>query len=689
MMFWASGCRRVGGERGCRCALAFLAFWIALGWPSNLFAWQVAASQPADGPSAAQSKQYDDMAMDDADIGLLELEVPVVVTATRHEEPVAHLPYPISVITQEDIRRSGARSVSDALRLAPGVDVADLNYGTPAVGVRGFHGFLNDTLLVLVDGRQIFDSYFGGTTWGGWPFQLDDIERIEIIRGPGGVTWGANAVNGVINIITRDPRDQQGLSLTAGGGSRGTHKEHAGYGFTDGKLRMRVSGEFEGSDGFLRGGDFGKGVDDQYRQGRMSIHGVYDAGPDDSVTFSLGHGSMLGENDVPLMFGLQDHFYARAQASYALGKWRHKVAEDNALDLTFYVNDYWNVNGVRSVDVRYQQIALQLAHTLKPAENHTLTWGVDTRTDLADASNADPYFLSEDFVASAIIGTYVQDVWRFAPKWSLSLGGRVDYDFYGGFQPSGRAALGYDVTKDGLLYTSVSRAFQMPPAANRFLKLPIANNLGAIVAETGMKPETLTAYEIGYRQRFGKRLETNVNLFWHDSNDVTAGEFGPGGPALFQIYTTNRGSGALYGVELEARYALTEKLTLLGNFTFQEFDWQSKRPFFDTTYISPPRFKFMTGARYDLTDDVHLNGHLYFVDDVEAPNIRIPIFAHHIPDYVRLDLNAEFDFWKDRASLMVGVRNLTDSHHPEGASPSVTDAEIPRMVFAQVRIKFD
>ncbi|MFQ5495756.1 MAG: TonB-dependent receptor plug domain-containing protein, partial [Phycisphaerae bacterium] len=143
-----------------------------------------------------------------AGLSLEELmEVQVVVTASRREQKLGSVPYAMSVITADDIRRSGARSIPDALRLVPGVDVADLSFGNAAVSSRGFHGFIANLTLVLVDGRQIYDSVFGGTLWGAWPFQLEDIERIEVIRGPGGVTWGANAVNGVINIITKDPAD--------------------------------------------------------------------------------------------------------------------------------------------------------------------------------------------------------------------------------------------------------------------------------------------------------------------------------------------------------------------------------------------------------------------------------------------------------------------------------------------------
>jgi len=137
------------------------------------------------------------------DIDLLDLEVATVVTASRRKQKITTVPHAMSVITAEDIRRSGARSIPDALRLVPGVDVADLTYGNAAVSPRGFHGLVARNLLVLVDGRQLFDSLFGGTLWGSWPFQLEDIERIEVIRGPAGVTWGANAVNGVVNIITR------------------------------------------------------------------------------------------------------------------------------------------------------------------------------------------------------------------------------------------------------------------------------------------------------------------------------------------------------------------------------------------------------------------------------------------------------------------------------------------------------
>ncbi|MFQ5412550.1 MAG: TonB-dependent receptor plug domain-containing protein, partial [Phycisphaerae bacterium] len=251
-----------------------------------------ALEDPPDTPAEIEETADESALLDDEedqeDIELLELEVPIVVTASRRAQKITSVPHAMSVVTAEDIRRSGARTIPDALRLVPGVDVADLTFGNSAVSVRGFHGFLSRQVLVLVDGRQIFDSHFGGTLWGTWPFQLEDIERIEVVRGPGGVTWGANAVNGVINILTKDPRDQLGLTYSAGGGSRGTYKTHLGYAFEDGKLRMRISGEYEASDGFIRGGSILRRLDDEAKTGRMGLHAIYEAGPDDTWTFSAG-----------------------------------------------------------------------------------------------------------------------------------------------------------------------------------------------------------------------------------------------------------------------------------------------------------------------------------------------------------------------------------------------------------------
>lgn len=648
--------------------------------------WAAGSEERADAPP--DSATTDGGGNDIKDIDLFTLEVPLVITASRREQKATDVPYAMSVVTADDIRQAGARNIPDALRLVPGMDIAELNYGQTAVSPRGFSDMVANQILVLVDGRQIFDSLFGGTLWGSWPFQLEDIERIEVVRGPGGVAWGANAMNGVINIITKDPKDQLGVTVTGGGGSRGMQKEHVGYAFKEGRFRMRVSGEYEGSDGFRRGGSFLHKVDDDYKAGRMNVHSIYEPRPGDK--FTLSGGTCVLDGGFTTMpsggFGLRRN--AGSQASFLLGKWSHESAADNTITLTGYVNDFYMSPGVPQIDYRYQQLAVQLGHTFKPADDHTLTWGVDTRTDLVDAGNSDPYMLTKDFVSTANIGVYVQDEWRFAPRWILTLGGRVDYEFYGGFQPSGRISLAHELTKKSLIYAAVSRAFSMGPAALRFMDIPLYNGLVSQSSNRDFDAITLIAYELGYRARPLDRLETNVNAFWHEYDDLTTFSTKLGPPGLLQSNFDNRGDATLYGVECDARYSVTKDFTLLGNYTYQEFGWRSAVPLRDRADITPTPHKFMLGARYKVTEDFRVSSHLYYVSSVSAANSSNPLVTRHINSYFRLDLRAEHEFWKDRASLAVGVRNLLQANHYEGGSLFLNHAAVPRMVYAEMRVHF-
>lgn len=623
-----------------------------------------------------------------ADLSLEELmDVQVVVTASRKKEPIDSVPYAISVITHEDIRAMGARSVPDALRLAAGVDVAELSYGQAAVSPRGFHGFLSRQVLVLVDGHQIFDSHFGGTLWGAWPFQLEDIERIEVIRGPAGVTWGANAMNGVVNIITKDPADQLGTTLKLTAGSRGSNLQHIGHAFKDGNLRMRISGEHEGGDGFKEGGSWLGKLDDDYRVGRLSLYAIYDVNPHDKLSLSAGSGVLDGGFPKTPLGGIGLRKNPSAQASFVSAKWSHQIEEHNDLELTAYFNDFFGSPGLPQIDYRYQQIALQLGQNRRLSPEKTLSWGVDTRIDYLDGSNSDPMMLSKSFVSTGIIGLFAQSEWRMAPTWTLNLGGRVDYESYGGFQPSARASLTHQLNETSQVYGAIARAFQMPPAGLRFLDIPMLNGLSRVQGHRDLDAETLWAYEVGYRTRLFDRIHLGLNVFWHEYDETTtlSPQLGPPGLVMFDL--DNRAASSLYGVELEAKYPVSKALTLLGNYTFQKLDWRASVPFHDKDLMSPPTNKAMVGVRYSATDDLHLSSHLYYVDAVTAPNVDFPFVSRNIDSYLRWDIRGEYEFWKDDASIAVGVRNVLDDNHAEGGTLFLNYAEVPSMIYAEVRVQ--
>ncbi len=667
----------------CRRALGLLMLVAALPAIPALAQDEAPASAPAD---ALETPATLVAGGDDAD--LLEMEVPVVVTAARREQPISLVPYAISVITAEDIRRSGARSIPDALRLVPGVDVADLGYGNAAVSPRGFHGFLARQVLVLVDGRQIFDSFFGGTVWGSWPISLEDIERIEVIRGPAGVTWGANAVNGVINIITKDPADQTGVTFSGGGGSQATHREYLGGGLADERLKVRVSGEYEGSGGFDHGGTRLMRPDDEYRAARGSMMLKY--APTDRDSFMLSGGSSVVNSGFPRspLSGIGGSRQDESQGSFLMARWDRQLERQGSLEWTLYANDSFVSPGLRAVDYRYQQYALQFSHRFKPDAAHAMTWGVDSRADTFDGTNADPFMSTRGYASGGIVGLYAEDEWTFAPRWTLNLGARIDYDTYGGFQPSGRAALGYQFSEHSSAYAAVARAFQMPPVGIRFVDTPFLDGLARATSRQEVEAESLIAYELGYRTQLFDRLDLRANLFWHEFEDITTLSPKLGPPGLINMFEDNRASAGMYGAELETRFRILPELTLDAHYTYQELGWDSTARIQEKDMMSPPRHKLMIGPRWSPREDLHFSAQAHWVDAVAAPNPWNPFLSQAIPPYWRLDLRAEYEFWDRRAAVAVGVRNLLDDYHPEGATQFLNNVEVPRMVYAELRIRF-
>jgi len=320
-----------------------------------------------------------------------------------------------------------------------------------------------------------------------------------------------------------------------------------------------------------------------------------------------------------------------------------------------------------------------------------LTWAIDSGCDYADSSFSDPGFMTKEYVGTGTIGSYIQDEWKFAPKWSLELGGRMDYEFYGGFQPSARGSLSYKLTEDSMVYGAISRSFLMPPAPGRFVDVSLMNGGSRMVVDRGLDATGMLGYEIGYRKKFFKKLDTSYALYWHEYSDV----FGtntmmhmPPKPNLMAV--RNIGEASMYGFESEAKYPITRKLTLVGNYTYQALDWRTSVPKFTSAMDlnTPPKHKFMVGPRYKVTDRLTLSGQVYFVDDVKGPLPIFPLFQKHIPAYFRVDLRAEYELIKKRAWLAVGVQNLTDPAHFEATSGFETEAQVPRMVYGELRMTF-
>jgi iron complex outermembrane receptor protein len=635
-------------------------------------------------PNSSQLETWEDEAYELDSIALYDLEVPTVFSAARREERLDTVPYAMSVITAEDMRAAGVLRVPEALRLVPGVDVAALGMTNYAVSPRGLHGYISNLTLVLIDGRQIYDSLFGGTIWEAWNLPVDNIERIEVIRGPAGATWGTNAVNGVINIITKDPRGEDGLTYIQQGGLRGFHREQISYSWSDEKLAYRVTGEYESHDGVVRGGSLITPLDDFGWSTRGSFRLDYQANETDQWQFTGGHHS--GQNGQTATTAFFNQLTPYTRGSYLTLNWTRQVDVDNQISFFGYINDFAVSNGLPSVDYAYQQYALQFSHSCKSVDNQYFTWGIDTRLDQFDGSNADPFITDEAIIQSGIISIYAHNEWQVSDSWRLDLGGRVDYDSYFGFQWSGRTAMRYQIDERSSVYGAISRAYQSAPAAVRNLNLPIANPFVYLTVDQDVVSTDLLAYEIGYHTQPNEKFELGITPYWHEYDNISTNGLAAPPPGPIHLKNRTTAEASLYGVEVDARYRLSDNTLLLGNYTYQDVYWRSKSNFIDSDYIRPPRHKFMTGVRNSPIENLHLSAHLYFTDCTSAADGADLIKPLRIDKVFRLDLRAEYEFWNDRAALAVGVQNLLDNHHYEGSTSFLNSSEVPRMVYAELRL---
>jgi len=309
--------------------------------------------------------------------------------------------------------------------------------------------------------------------------------------------------------------------------------------------------------------------------------------------------------------------------------------------------------------------------------------------DLLDDTISNTGLTIDRYYTTGVVGAYLQDTWRFAPKWSLEFGGRIDYDAYGGFQPSARASLAYEIDHQSMVYGAVSRAFENPTVASRYADVDEFNGLVNVQGHKDMHATSVIAYELGYRRKFFDRLDTKSSLYWHEYDNAIGIRPHLGFPVLFYMNSECLGPYSTYGYEFESKYAITKKLSLLGHYTLQFMDWRADAQFNSSTdSITPPKHKFMIGPRYDVTDNLHLSGQIWHVTHVTAPNPANPLFLNHLDGYTRLDLRAEYEFWKKQAAFAVGVSNLLDPQHYEATTSFLNNAEVPRMVYAELRISF-
>jgi len=534
-------------------------------------------------PAAAAGNEYLDM-----DIGQL-MQI-TITSVSKKPQSLSDSPAAVFVITSEDIARSGVTTIPEALRMVPGLEVARIGSDKWAVSARGFNGQTANKLLVLMDGRSVYSPAFSGVFWDSQGTLLEDIDRIEVIRGPGGTIWGANAVNGIINIITKDAHETEGSLVRVASGN----EEHLYSGLRHGvalndSIAARIYMTYRDQDSF-----------DLYETGE-DAHDSWDSlrggfrmdGKTGAANWTLQGDLFTLNSDQIIDPYLQEvpPYRTLAEDSYdnsgwnILGRWEYAFSAQNSVTLQAYYDHDSRDELVIGAD--HDIVDLELRNQRKIGRRHDLIWGLGYRY-IHDSFRNTPQISFEPASESRdLLSGFIQDEILLVPSvlW-LTLGTKVEHNAYTGYeiQPSGR--LLYKPTRDHILWGAVSRAVRTPSRVERDGRVfsAIAPNLPPypaffyIEGTDSFDSEKVVSYELGYRWLANTCFSTDLALFYNDYHDLrTATPLTPtSGPVLFFENKSHGSSYGLDGLELALDWQARPWLLLQLAYSYAEFDLHSE-----------------------------------------------------------------------------------------------------------------
>ncbi len=619
------------------------------------------------------------------------MDVPVTSVA-KEESTVGRSAAAVFVITPEMIRRSGATCIPEALRMVPGLDVARFNSNTWAISARGFNGIHANKLLVLIDGRTVYSPVFSGVYWDVQDVLLEDIDRIEVIRGPGGTLWGANAVNGVINVITKKAQDTQGAYVKIGGGTEEKFFDAA-----------RVGGRI-GEDFYYRiyGKHFERGVFhdpdgpayDAWRQGRCGFRGDWDVGGSESTTLTVQGDCYTGTDGMSQLHTLTVLPYSWLEkgkvhnsGQNVLARLRHVYNDDSDWSLQMYFDNFVRDQIINSERVRTFDVEFQYRFPL--GERHNVVCGAGYRNVHCECPSTDPWTLGVQppVWTLSYSNQFVQDeiTLREDRLW-LTVGCKAEQHPFTGLEYQPTARLLYMPDRKHSLWAAVSRAVRTPSVVDEGLFATSVFEFGGnplffrSLGNSGMRSEAMFAYEAGYRAQATKHFSYDVAAFYNVYHDLRTSvfsgsymEFDPPPPHLvFEAELANGPTADAYGVELSSKWEVSDYWRIHAQYTFLQVLVHAEYPM---GYGDGPHHQFYLRSSWDLREDLDFDMIFRYVDCL--PEIQVPA-------YLSLDLRLA---WRptERLEFAAVGQNLLQAYHQEfndlGGAPGWENTYVPRGVY--------
>jgi len=643
---------------------------------------------------SAQSPDLTQKSLED----LMSIEV---TSVSKREQKTSQAAAAIFVITSEDIRRSSAQNIPDLLRMVPGLDVAQIDAGKWAISARGFNSQYSNKLLVLIDGRTVYNPEFAGVLWDSQIVPLESIDRIEVVRGPGAAIWGSNAVNGVINIITKSAVDTQGGSITASAGNAGTGPETIRYGGKAGSLgayRAYAEG-FQVNSLRTPAGLDGK---DDWRY----VHGGFRTDSTLSARDSLTtEGEMYHGNAGEIVYAIASMnppenaiaaMRDRFSGGNLLTRWTRTISPTSETSLQVYFDR--TTRGDPTYNVGLNTFDMDFQHHIASASRQDIVWGVGYRVSSDGLNPTLRLSPSPRDRLNQLFSSFVQDEIVLRPDFLfLTIGARLEHnDFTGAsFEPSVRLA--WTPNSKNMAWSAVSGADRIPARSDTDVRVNYAvpsapGSLPIILSYIGNpheKNERLTAFEAGYRNTWTNRFSVDSTAFYNRYRDLETEELGasrleaaPAPMHLLIPYVFGNGMyGETHGLELFANWRVASFWTLSPGYAILSMHMHRFAGSLDTstplkTEGNSPEHQAQMRSSVSLPWNLQWNASAYFVN-------RLP--AQSIASYTRLDTGLT---WRagDRVSVNIAGQNLLKDLHEEfaGSNSSVQSGMMRRNVYAKI-----
>jgi iron complex outermembrane recepter protein len=629
--------------------------------------------------------------------GLMNLEV---TSASKKEQKLSEVPAALFVITQEDIRHSAAANIPDLLRIVPGLDVAQISASTWAISARGFNLQFANKLLVLMDGRAVYTPLFGGVYWDAQDVPLEDIDRIEVICGPGGTVWGANAVNGVINVITKKTDETQGALATLGGGNVAQAFSTLQYGGQIGEnTTYRAFTKYLNNN--QSPGANGQEAHDDWHL----LHGGFrsDTKLSNKDSFTLQgdiYTGSEGANIVHSVFTPPENLIEQEQAEVAggnvLGRWVHVFSRrwDTTLQVYF---DRYRRDGPESDETR-DTFDIDFENHLALGSRQDLILGFGYR-DTADETlgTVDQAFVPPNQDAE-LFSAFAQDqITLKRDRLNLYVGTKLENNYFTSFDLQPSVRLAWTPSLRRTFWGAVSRASRTPTRRDENLNAALAALPGpaevVLLGNPNFRSEHVIAYELGYRAQPNDRLSVAVSLFLNAYDHLESIEPQPpvfsanSAPPLFLLPRVlgNTLHATTDGAEGYLHWKLTKRWTISPGYSLLQMHVHNNANSLDTVSVqdiqgSSPRHQAQLRSRLELLPTLSCDLNAYFVDRLKAAPVT---------GYTKLDSQMTWRFGEAADFSIVG-QNLLQDHHFEFNDflQSVNSAQVKRSAYAKISWRF-